>query len=93
VLWSYCHPWEFDPDEAFYVFDDGGWVASRVGWLNRKRMMARVERLLDLPRGPSLGTVAAALRDDPTLQTVDPSSFAPAASAQRRRLNGLLRTG
>jgi polysaccharide deacetylase family protein (PEP-CTERM system associated) len=94
VLWSYCHPWEFDPDESFYVFDDGGWVASRVGWLNRKRMMARVERLLDHPRGSTLGSIAARLVDDPTLEVVDPTSFAPvAAAAPRRRLNGLLRTG
>jgi polysaccharide deacetylase family protein (PEP-CTERM system associated) len=93
VLWSYCHPWEFDPDESFYVFDDGGWVASRIGWLNRKRMMTRVERLLDHPRGPSLGSVAAQLVHDPELVTVDPSSFVPVVAAPRRRLNGLLRTG
>jgi polysaccharide deacetylase family protein (PEP-CTERM system associated) len=94
VLWSYCHPWEFDPDESFYVFADGGWVASRVGWLNRRRMMTRVEKLLECPRGPSLGSVATRLVDDPTLVTVDPSSFSPPASAApRRRLNGLLRTG
>jgi polysaccharide deacetylase family protein (PEP-CTERM system associated) len=92
VLWSYCHPWEFDPDEPFYVFDDGGWVASRIGWLNRRHMMARVERLLDLERGPTLGAIAARLADDPALPVVDPSS-APAPAAPRRRLNGLLRSG
>ena len=93
VLWTYCHPWEFDADEAFYVFDDGGWVASRIGWLNRKNMMKRVERVLDGSLGPSLGACAAQLADDPTLEVVDPcdSAWGAAVTRRRRRLDGLLR--
>ena len=92
VLWTYCHPWEFDADEKFYVFDDGGWVASRVGWLNRRNMMKRVERVLDGPVGPSLGACAARLVADPTLPVIDPYKVVVAGSAKkRRRLDGLLR--
>lgn len=89
VLWSYCHPWEFDPDEPFYVFDDGGWIASRIGWLNRKHMMARVERLLAGPVGPTLGEHAARLAQDASLPVVD--AAAAAVLPARRRLDGLLR--
>jgi peptidoglycan-N-acetylglucosamine deacetylase len=92
VLWTYCHPWEFDPDEAFYVFDDGGWMASRIGWLNRKNMMRRVERLLAGPVGPSLGACAERLRDDASLQVVDAHASTPPHARPRRRLNGLLRS-
>ena len=92
VLWSYCHPWEFDPDESFYVFDDGGWVASRIGWLNRKRMMARVERLLAGPVGPTLGEHAVRLAADASLPVVDAPAAAAAVPPARRRLDGLLRS-
>lgn len=92
VLWSYCHPWEFDADEAFYVFDDGGWVASRIGWLNRKNMMKRVKRVLTTaPVGPTLGVHAQRLAADESLKVVDPESFTT-IETKRRRLNGLLRT-
>ena len=52
VLWAYCHPWEFDPDEPFYQFEHGGYLASRIGWLNRRGMQARVESVLGAVPGP-----------------------------------------
>ena len=93
VLWTYCHPWEFDADEPFYVFDDGGWVASRIGWLNRKNMMKRVERVLDGSLGPSLGACAAKIVDDPALEVVDPfdNTHGARVTRRRRRLDGMLR--
>lgn len=68
VLWAYCHPWEFDPDEPFYVFEDGGWVASRVGWTNRKGMQRRLEsELLPIPGRP-LGEIVASLGELPVFE-------------------------
>lgn len=93
VLWTYCHPWEFDPDESFYVYDDGGWVASRIGWLNRKNMMKRVERLRSHLVGASLGACADRLAADGALPVIDPRQVvAPTPNRRRRLLDGLLRT-
>lgn len=87
VLWTYCHPWEFDPDEPFYVFEDGGWVASRVGWFNRRNMMKRVESVILPSAGPRLGDLVATLGELPTF---DPATV-PAPSAPSR-FQGTLRT-
>ena len=76
VLWTYCHPWEFDPDESFYVYEHGGWAVSRLGWMNRRGMMRRVERLMAAERGAPLGEVAAALGEVPVF---DPASGPDAA--------------
>mgnify|MGYP006287004979 CR=1 FL=1 len=86
VLWAYCHPWEFDPDEPFYVFEDGGWLASRVGWMNRKGMLGRVERVLSPEPGLPLGEIIPTLGELPVF---DPSI---AEGASGSRLEGLLRT-
>lgn len=67
VLWTYCHPWEFDPDEAFYVYEHGGWAVSRIGWLNRGGMLRRVERALAVS-GPPLRDVVSELGDLPVFQ-------------------------
>lgn len=66
VLWTYCHPWEFDPDEKFYVYEHGGWLVSRIGWLNRKGMLKRVEATLSPVAGATLGEIIASLGDLPT---------------------------
>ena len=87
VLWTYCHPWEFDPDEPFYVFEDGGWVASRIGWLNRRNMLRRVESVLLPAPGPRLGDVVASLGDLPVF---DPAATPPVPTGSR--LQGALRT-
>jgi polysaccharide deacetylase family protein (PEP-CTERM system associated) len=84
VLWTYCHPWEFDPDEHFYVFEHGGVLASVVGWTNRKGMMGRLERLLASGGGPTMGDVAASLDELPVFR---PASTEP----ERGMLRGVLR--
>lgn len=85
VLWSYCHPWEFDADESFYVFEDGGWIASRVGWMNRRGMMRRVESVLLPMPGAPLGEIIAGLGDLPV--------FDPVIEVEPKgRLHGALRT-
>jgi polysaccharide deacetylase family protein (PEP-CTERM system associated) len=65
VLWTYCHPWEFDPDEKFYVYEHGGWLVSRIGWLNRRGMLKRVLHALEPQAGLPLGEIVASLGDVP----------------------------
>ncbi len=45
VLWLYAHPYDFDPDEEFQKRPDLSRAKSRLQWLNRTRMFARIERL------------------------------------------------
>ncbi len=68
VLWTYCHPWEFDPDEKFYVYEHGGYLVSRIGWLNRRGMMKRVEATLAPDAGRPLGEVLRTLGDLPVFE-------------------------
>ena len=92
VLWAYCHPWEFDPDEDYYEFDHVGTVASRIGWLNRRGMMKRVERILVSPTAPPLGVRAAALMDQDLPVIADRSEVRLAPKTKGgRMMNGLLR--
>jgi peptidoglycan-N-acetylglucosamine deacetylase len=74
VLWTYCHPWEFDPDEKFYVFEHGGLPASILGWTNRKGMLERVTRLFSTGSAPPLRDVVASLEG---LPVVEPPTTAP----------------
>lgn len=81
VLWTYCHPWEFDPEEPFYVYEHGGWLVSRIGWLNRRGMLKRVESTLQPVAGPRLGDVVASLGDLPTFVPGTESNDASTRSA------------
>ena len=83
VLWAYCHPWEFDPDERFYQFEHGGYVASRIGWLNRKGMQKRVEAVLEPVAGPPLGEVVAGLGELPVFPTEAVGAGAAGVGADR----------
>src|SRR5690606_37510682 len=93
VLWTYCHPWEFDAGEPFYQFEHIGWLASRIGWLNRKRMAKRVGRVLDGPTAPPLGEAVDGL-DRSRLPVVAASTAAARRPGRLAGLvNGLLRGG
>jgi hypothetical protein len=46
LLWTYAHPYDFDPAEPFRVLPEAGPVGSRIIWRNRHRMFARYDRLL-----------------------------------------------
>ena len=71
ALWAYCHPWEFDPDEAFYRYDHASWLTSRIGWVNRRGMTRRIRSILRAGSGPPLGEIAAAVARDDTAPVVD----------------------
>lgn len=46
ALWTYCHPYDFDPEEPFVRRPGLGLAKSRLLWLNRSRMYDRIARLL-----------------------------------------------
>ena len=54
LLWLYCHPYDFDPDEDFWVVPDAGRLGSRLLWYNRRRTFAKVEAALRGRAGPPL---------------------------------------
>jgi len=54
LLWIYCHPYDFDPGEEYWVVPDAGRVGSRLLWYNRRRMFAKIETMLRGRTGPPL---------------------------------------
>ncbi len=46
ALWSYCHPYDLDPDARLVHRPDAGWLGSLMLWLNRGSMLPRLEGLL-----------------------------------------------
>ena len=51
---TYCHPYDFDPDEPYFVVPGTGRVLSRLLWVGRKGMYRKVEKLLADGVGPPL---------------------------------------
>jgi polysaccharide deacetylase family protein (PEP-CTERM system associated) len=54
LLWIYCHPYDFDPDEEFWIVPDAGRIGSRLLWYNRRRTFAKIEAMLRGRTGPPL---------------------------------------
>ena len=52
---TYCHPYDFDPDEPYWVVPQTGRGMSRLLWVGRKRMFDRLGRLLADGVAPPLG--------------------------------------
>jgi peptidoglycan/xylan/chitin deacetylase (PgdA/CDA1 family) len=46
LLWSYAHPYDFDPGEPYRVLPEAGRVGSRLIWRRRAQMFACYDRLL-----------------------------------------------
>jgi peptidoglycan-N-acetylglucosamine deacetylase len=64
VLWTYSHPYDFDPGEPFRKRPDLGPWKSRLQWLNRRHMFDRFDRLYEhcepgLPLAERLATIRA----------------------------------
>lgn len=55
ALWTYCHPYDFDPDEPFSRRPGLGLAKSRLLWMNRSRMYERTAQLLTRGAAPPLG--------------------------------------
>ena len=61
LLWVYCHPYDFDPEEPFVPRGDVGRFGNRLLWLNRAGMAARVARVLTGRAGEPLAVRARAI--------------------------------
>jgi polysaccharide deacetylase family protein (PEP-CTERM system associated) len=61
MLWTYCHPYDFDADETFWVAPEVGRLGSRLLWYNRRRMFAKVDAVLRAGVAPPLGERLAPL--------------------------------
>ena len=73
VLWTYCHPWEFDPEEKYYQLENVGRATSRIAWIGRKGMENKMRDFLKESSSQSLGDIASTI-DLSQLQIVDPES-------------------
>jgi polysaccharide deacetylase family protein (PEP-CTERM system associated) len=63
LLWIYCHPYDFDPGEEFWVVPDAGRLGSRLLWYNRRRTFAKIEAMLHGRAGPPLAERLTEVRD------------------------------
>ncbi len=54
LLWTYGHPYDFDPDEPFRRLPEAGRVGSILLWRDREKMFARFDRLLHRRSAPPL---------------------------------------
>ena len=64
VPWSYCHPYDIDPDEPFFVMPHANWLTSRILHTRRGATLKRLDNLLVATGGAAcpLGEIAADLK-------------------------------
>ena len=74
IPWTYCHPYDFDPDEPFWVVPEVGRAGSRLIWFNRSNMLPRLDRLFADGAAPPLRDRARRLR-------AEVSTFRPEVAA------------
>ena len=73
TLWTYCHPWEFDPEEKYYQLENVGRVTSRIAWIGRKGMENKMRDFLKEASSQTLGEIASKI-DPSQLKIVNPDS-------------------
>jgi polysaccharide deacetylase family protein (PEP-CTERM system associated) len=62
IAWSYCHPYDIDPDEPFFVMPDAGWLTSRILYTRRSATLhALAATLAAAGAGRPLGVIAEQL--------------------------------
>lgn len=61
ALWTYCHPYDFDPAEPFRRRPGLGLAKSRLLWVNRAQMYERIAHLLAGGAAPPLAERASML--------------------------------
>jgi hypothetical protein len=71
LLWTYCHPYDFDPDEPYWVVPEAGRLGSRLLWYNRRRTFTKIDALLRDGAAPPLAERVATLGALPTCEVGD----------------------
>ncbi|HYF46703.1 MAG TPA: polysaccharide deacetylase family protein [Acidimicrobiales bacterium] len=54
VPFTYCHPYDADPGEPYWVVPGTGRIGSRLLWIGRRRMFSKMDRLMAGGAGPPL---------------------------------------
>jgi peptidoglycan-N-acetylglucosamine deacetylase len=67
LQWVYCHPYDFDPDEPYWVVPVVGRFGSRLFWLNRRHMFSKVAAALGDRPGPPLAERLSDFADAPLI--------------------------
>ncbi len=49
--WTYCHPYDIDPDEPFFIMPHAGWLTSRILHTRRGSTLKRLDRLISSTGG------------------------------------------
>jgi hypothetical protein len=60
LLWTYCHPYDLDAAEPYRTIPQLGAAQSRLLWIGRRSMVARLERMLRDGGAPPLAERVAA---------------------------------
>lgn len=62
--WSYCHPYDIDPEEPFFVMPHASWLTSRILHTRRGATLRRLDAMIAASGGaaPPLGEVIHDLR-------------------------------
>jgi peptidoglycan-N-acetylglucosamine deacetylase len=72
LLWIYCHPYDFDVDEPYWVVPEAGRIGSRLLWYNRGGTFRKIEALLRGRAAPPLAERVATWGHLPTLEPAVP---------------------
>ena len=56
VLWTYCHPYDFDPGQVYVRADGLGFVMSFLLWRNRGGTFRKMKKLLGNGTAPAFVT-------------------------------------
>jgi polysaccharide deacetylase family protein (PEP-CTERM system associated) len=46
ALWTYCHPYDFDPDEPYFKIKGASTITSIILWFNRRNTKNKLKSLL-----------------------------------------------
>jgi len=87
VPWAYLHPYDLDTLERFWVVPEVHLWGSVLLWINRGRMLAKLDRLPEGRWGDPLGERLAKLEADDLIVEWSPSS-APLAGGNRGDVAG-----
>jgi polysaccharide deacetylase family protein (PEP-CTERM system associated) len=69
LLWTYCHPYDFDAEEPYWVVPEAGRLGSRLLWYNRRHAFRKIDALL---RGGAAAPLAERVAGRGTLPTSEP---------------------